>query len=63
MATRVERSVFSQFLAVAFTIWLLAHTVGEAGIEPTLMLVTSVRLRGAKGMHYASGKKCCLSVY
>ncbi len=48
MATRVERSVFSQFLAVAFTIWLLPRLVGEAGFEPALMLVTPGRLRNAK---------------
>ena len=46
--TRVERSVFSQFLAVAFTIWLLPRLVGEAGFEPALMLVTPGRLRNAK---------------
>ena len=45
--TRVERSVFSQFLAVAFTIWLLPRLVGEAGFEPALMLVTPGRLRNA----------------
>jgi hypothetical protein len=34
-ATRVERSVFS-FQNCAFTIWLLARLVGEAGLEPAL---------------------------
>lgn len=47
-ATRVERSVFLQFLAVAFAIWLLAHMAGEVGFEPTMMLVTSIRLHGGK---------------
>ena len=62
IATRVERSVFSQFLAVAFTVWLLGRKVAEAGFEPTMMLVTSVRLRGKNGMHYASGEKWFFSV-
>src|SRR2546427_3321445 len=61
--TRVERSVFSQFLAVAFTIWLLPGLVGEAGFEPALILVTPGRLRNAKSekTHHASGWKYFVS--
>jgi hypothetical protein len=39
---------FAQFRDCCLTIRPLAHMVGEAGIEPALLLVTSVRLRGVK---------------
>ena len=43
-----EKCVLHSFVTVAFSIRLLLDMVEEAGFEPTLMLVTSGRLRNAK---------------